>query len=152
MVNIKDPVKTTVEEISKFLDIKNVVVKAIETDDFLIIPVARTGMGFVAGNFDGEIGYSAKDMGSGGAGGVEPISIIVVNKGVTGPEGVEVLSLKAPEPISMKFNEIKNSVGNFMGQKRSKIKKKKEMDDEALKVAVEEVKKETTPKEPKITE
>ena len=48
-MNIGDPIKTTVEEIRKVLNIENVIGETIETDEFLLIPVTRMGMGFGAG-------------------------------------------------------------------------------------------------------
>lgn len=47
-MNIGDPIKTTVEEISKILKIENVVGERIETDKLLMIPVTRLGMAFGA--------------------------------------------------------------------------------------------------------
>ena len=48
-MDINDPIKTTVEEIRKVLNIENVIGEPVETDEFLMIPVTRMGMGFGAG-------------------------------------------------------------------------------------------------------
>ena len=48
-MDIDNPIKTTVEEIRKVLNIENVIGETIETDEFLMIPVTRMGMGFGAG-------------------------------------------------------------------------------------------------------
>ena len=53
-VKIEDPIKTTVEEIRKFLNIDNVIGETIETDEFLMFPVTRMGMGFGAGMGEGK--------------------------------------------------------------------------------------------------
>ena len=53
-LNIGDPIKTTVEEIRKVLNIENVVGETIETEEFLLIPVTRMGMGFGAGMGEGK--------------------------------------------------------------------------------------------------
>jgi uncharacterized spore protein YtfJ len=115
-VKIDDPIKTTVEEIRKFLNMENVIGKTIETDEFLIIPVTKMGMGFGAGMGDGKMdNNSMGGAGSGGAGGVEPISVLVVHKGVSGPEGVKVMSLQEPDQISRVIREIKDSAVEMMG-------------------------------------
>ena len=53
-MNIGDPIKTTVEEIRKVLNIENVIGKAIETDEVLMFPVTKMGMGFGAGMGEGK--------------------------------------------------------------------------------------------------
>ncbi len=133
-LNIGDPIKTTVEEIRKVLNIENVIGETIETDEFLLIPVTRMGMGFGAGMGEGK---GSEDMGSGagagagGAAGIEPIAMVVVHKGVKGPEGVKVMSLKAPDPLTRAIGEISNAAVEIMGQgskmMKEKGKKKKEV-------------------------
>jgi uncharacterized spore protein YtfJ len=53
-MDIDNPIKTTVEEIRKVLNIENVIGETIETDEFLMIPVTRMGMGFGAGMGEGK--------------------------------------------------------------------------------------------------
>ncbi len=136
-MNIGDPIKTTVEEIRKVLNIENVIGETIETDEFLLIPVTRMGMGFGAGMGEGK---GQDDMGAGGAGaggaaGIEPIAMVVVHKGVKGPEGVKVMSLKAPDPLSRAIGEISTAAVEIMehGSKMmmEKGKEKKEAKFEA---------------------
>jgi len=117
-LDINDPIKTTVEEIRKVLNIENVIGEPIETDEFLMLPVTRMGMGFGAGMGEGK---GQNDMGAGGAGaggaaGIEPIAMVVVHKGVKGPEGVKVLSLKAPDPLTRAIGEISNAAVEIMSQ------------------------------------
>ena len=126
-LNIGDPIKTTVEEIRKVLNIENVIGETIETDEFLLIPVTRMGMGFGAGMGEGK---GSADMGSGtgagagGAAGIEPIAMVVVHKGVKGPEGVKVMSLKNPDHLSRAISEIGNAAVEIMGQGSKMMKEK----------------------------
>lgn len=133
-MNIGDPIKTTVEEIRKILNIENVVGKTIETEDALLIPITKMGMGFGAGMGEGkgsETMGEAGGAGAGGAAGVEPIAVIVVFKGVSGPEGVKVMSLKAPDHLSRAIGEISHAAvdimaqGSKMMQEKGKERKKK---------------------------
>ena len=117
-MDIQDPIKTTVEEIRKVLNIENVVGKPIETDEMLMIPITRMGMGFGAGMGEGK---GADDMGgngagAGGAAGVEPVAAIVVFKGVSGPEGVKVMSLKEPDHMSRAISGIGTAAVEIMNQ------------------------------------
>ncbi len=117
-MNIGDPIKTTVEEIGKILKIENVVGKAIETDEVLIFPVTKMGMGFGAGMGEGKgmENMEGTGAGAGGAAGSEPIAVVVVYKGVSGPEGVKVMSLKAPDHLSRAIGEISNAAVEIMNQ------------------------------------
>ncbi|MBV1767922.1 MAG: sporulation protein, partial [Methanobacterium sp.] len=51
---MEDPIKTTVEELRKLLEINNFVGEPIETEDKMLIPVMKMGMGFGAGMGKGE--------------------------------------------------------------------------------------------------
>ncbi len=106
-MDIEDPIKTTVEEIRKVLNIDNVIGEVIETDDKTLIPVTRIGMGFGAGMGEGKApeNGAGSAAGAGGAAGIEPIAMIVVLKGIEGPEGVKVLTLSS-NPIAQALGEI----------------------------------------------
>ena len=125
-MNIGDPIKTTVEEIRKILNIENVVGKTIETDELVMFPITKMGMGFGAGMAEGKgtENMEGGGAGAGGAAGVEPISVVVVFKGVSGPEGVKVMSLKNPDHISRAIGELSNAAVEIM-DKGSKMMKEK---------------------------
>jgi uncharacterized spore protein YtfJ len=143
-LNIGDPIKTTVEEIRKVLNIENVIGETIETDEYLLIPVTRMGMGFGAGMGEGkgpENGGEGGAAGAGGAAGIEPIAMVVVHKGVKGPEGVKVMSLKAPDPLTRAIGEISNAAVEIMSQ-GSKMMKEKGKEKKTKKLEIKEEKKE----------
>ena len=137
-MDINDPIKTTVEEIRKVLNIENVIGEPIETDEFLMLPVTRMGMGFGAGMGEGkgmdQTGGSG--AGAGGAAGIEPIAMVVVHKGVKGPDGVKVMSLKTPDPLSRAIGEISNAAVEIMGQGSKMMKEKGKKNKEEKKVEV----------------
>ena len=142
-MKIEDPIKTTLEEIRKVLKIENVIGQTIETDEFLMFPVTRMGMGFGAGMGEGkgQADMGGSGAGAGGAAGIEPIAMVVVHKGVTGPEGVKVLSLKEPDKISRVIREIKDSAVEMMGSGCNMMQKNCD-DNEEKKL---ELKEESTP-------
>ena len=67
---------------------------------------------------------SGTGAGAGGAAGIEPIAMVVVHKGVKGPEGVKVMSLKNPDHLSRAISEIGNAAVEIMGQGSKMMKEK----------------------------
>lgn len=136
----ENPIKTTVEELRKLLEIQNFVGEAIETEDKLLIPVMKMGMGFGAGTGkgtgpDGNSGGSG--TGAGAAAGVEPVAMVVVTKGVTGPEGIRVLNLTSGSPLSKAIGELGTVITDVMKEGRPFMKKRMEEKKE-MKKEVEE--------------
>ncbi len=85
-----DKIKTTVEELRKLISVENVIGSPIETEDKILIPVMRMGVGFGAGgNVFGKEGSEAAGAGAG----VEPISMVLIPKKGNDAEGVRVLDL-----------------------------------------------------------
>ena len=79
-------IKTTVEELRKLISVDNVIGSPIETEDKILIPVMRMGVGF------GLFGNEGNDVAGAGAG-VEPISMVMIPKKGNDAEGVRVLDL-----------------------------------------------------------
>ncbi|CEA14508.1 GerW family sporulation protein [Methanobacterium formicicum] len=119
-MDIQDPIKTTVEEIRKVLNIENVIGEVIESEDKVMIPVTRMGMAFGAGigdqkgtsNEGGSLGAAA------GGAGIEPVAMVVVFKGQSGPEGVKMLPLKNPDPLTRAIGEVSNAIVDVMAEGR----------------------------------
>lgn len=110
-------IKTTVEELHKLINIDNVIGKPIETEDKVLIPVMRMGVGFGAGgNISGNDGTEAVGAGAG----VEPISMVMIPKKGNDAEGVRVLNLskgtetnKALTDLGLMISDlVKSYVGN----------------------------------------
>lgn len=83
-------IKTTVEELRKLINVDNVIGSPIETEDKILIPVMRMGVGFGAG--ESVFGNEGNDVAGAGAG-VEPISMVMIPKKGNDAEGVRVLDL-----------------------------------------------------------
>ncbi len=94
-----DTIKTTLNELSKIISSNSVIGDPIETEDKILIPVVKMGFGFGTG--------SGKDIGGTGAGGgVEPISMVVVSKGMEGAEGIRVLDIKKEDTANKALNNL----------------------------------------------
>ena len=83
-------IKTTVEELRKLINVDNVIGTPIETEDKILIPVMKMGVGFGAG--ENILGSEGSDAAGAGAG-VEPISMVMIPKKGNDAEGVRVLDL-----------------------------------------------------------
>ena len=83
-------IKTTVEELRRLINVDNVIGSPIETEDKILIPVMRMGVGFGAG--ESLLGNEGNDV-AGAAAGVEPISMVMIPKKGNDAEGVRVLDL-----------------------------------------------------------
>jgi len=136
-MDINDPIETTVEEIRKVLNIENVIGEVIESEDKILIPVTRMGMAFGAGMGEGRgtSNEGGSGAGAGGGAGIEPVAMVVVFKGVDGPEGVKVLSLKSADPLTRAIGEVGSAIVDVMAESRKmglgkKGKKTKEEESE----------------------
>lgn len=85
-----DNIRTTVEELRKLISVDNVIGSPIETEDKVLIPVMRMGVGFGVG--ENILGKEGNDAAGAGAG-VEPISMVMIPKKGNDAEGVRVLDL-----------------------------------------------------------
>jgi uncharacterized spore protein YtfJ len=141
-MDINDPIKTTVEEIRKVLNIENVIGEVIESEDKIMIPVTRMGMAFGAGMGEGK-GPNAQGgsgAGAGGGAGIEPVAVVVVFKGMSGPEGVKVMSLKSADPLSRAIGEAGSAIVNVMSEAGKMGKGKKGKADKKSEKAESETK------------
>ena len=98
-------IKTTVEELRKLVNVDNVIGSPIETEDKILIPVIRMGVGFGAGeNNPGEENNRISATGAGA--GVEPISMVMIPKKGNDAEGVRVLDLAKGTETNKAISDI----------------------------------------------
>ena len=111
-------IKTTVEELRKLINIKNVIGEPIETEDKILIPVMRMGVGFGVG--DNLMGKEGSDAAGAGAG-VEPISMVMIPKKGNDAEGVRVLNLSKGNDTNKALTDlgliISDLVKKYVGNK-----------------------------------
>ena len=98
-----ETIKATVEELRKLINVDNVIGTPIETEDKLLIPVMKMGVGFGAGeNILGSEGSEAAGAGAG----VEPISMVMIPKKGNDAEGIRVLDLNKGTETSKAIADI----------------------------------------------
>ncbi len=94
----EDAVKAAIDELSKTLSIKSIIGEPIEMEDKIILPVTKMGIGFGTGISRGVEEKSAGGItgSAGGGGGIFPVAVVVIFKGIKGPEGIRVIPLGKP--------------------------------------------------------
>ncbi|WP_298499654.1 GerW family sporulation protein [uncultured Methanobrevibacter sp.] len=100
---MSENIKATVEELRKLITVDNVIGSPIETEDKILIPVMRMGVGFGAGeNLFGKEGSDAAGAGAG----VEPISMVLIPKKGNTAEGVRVLDLSKGSETNKALSDL----------------------------------------------
>jgi uncharacterized spore protein YtfJ len=120
--------KALAEELSNVISTETVIGEPIIQEDKVLIPVTK--LGFAIGSGSGK--SSSKEAGGegtggGGGGGVEPIALIAVFKNIPGPEGVQILPLKAPSKMP---EVIEKAIESFANMQEKKNQPRQEMEEE----------------------
>ena len=100
---MSENIKITVEELHKLINVDNVIGTPIETEDKILIPVIKMGVGFGVG--ENLIGNEGSDAAGAGAG-VEPISMVMIPKKGSDSKGVRVLNLGKGNETNKAISDI----------------------------------------------
>lgn len=118
--NMSENIKLTVEELHKLINVDNVIGTPIETEDKILIPVMKVGLGFGVG--ENILGSEGGDAAGAGAG-VEPISMVMIPKKGNDAEGVRVLDLSKGTETNKAISDIglviTDLVKNFLDSQKS---------------------------------
>ena len=103
----------TVDQLARTLCASAVLGAPVEAGERVIIPVAEFGLGFGGGEGTGgeTAGKQSGGSGTGGGGGIAAVALIIVTKGVPGPEGIQVISLKKKSEIAEVITTLGETVG-----------------------------------------
>ena len=121
-------IKTTVEELRKLISVDNVIGTPIETEDKILIPVMKMGVGFGAG--ENILGGEGSDAAGAGAG-VEPISMVMIPKKGNDAEGVRVLDLSKGSETNKAISDIGLIITDLVKSFLDSQKSNDEYDDES---------------------
>jgi uncharacterized spore protein YtfJ len=105
-----EPIKTTVEELRKLVNIQNFIGEPIEVEDKVIIPVSKVGVAFGVGE-----NKSEKVLGgAAGGAGIEPVSMVVITKGVSGIEGIRNINLTEGNEVNKAISDLGLIIGDLI--------------------------------------
>ena len=108
---VEDTTKTTIQELQKVLSANNIIGAPVEMEDKIIVPITKMGMGFGTGSsHDSDKNVGGTSGGAGGGVGVFPVAVIIAVKGVSGHEGVRVVPIGMPNPLSEALGEIASAI------------------------------------------
>lgn len=126
-------VKSTVKELKELLNVKNFIGEAIETEDKVLIPFMKFGFGFGVGK-----GKSNENGGFGTASavGVEPVSVVVVDKKTGETEGVRVLNISKGTVANKAISDLGVVITDLVKEVLAKEKDKKDK-KESTKIDIE---------------
>lgn len=106
----ENPIKTTVEELRKLVNIQNFIGEPIEVEDKILIPVSKVGVAFGVGENNGEKVLG----GAAGGAGIEPVSMVVVTKGVSGIEGIRNINLTEGNEVNKAISDLGLILGDII--------------------------------------
>ncbi len=113
---MSENIRTTVEELRKLINVENVIGTPIETEDKILIPVIKIGVGFGVG--ENLLGKEEGNAAGAGAG-IEPISMVLIPKKGNTSEGVRVLDLSKGNETNKALSDlgliVSDLVKNYMG-------------------------------------
>ncbi len=117
--------RLTVDELEKLLSVNRIVGEPIDLGDKVIIGVSMFGFGFGAGSGSNETKKS-DGQGTGAGGGISPVALIVLHKNISGPEGIQVFSLRKKSGIAESIGTISETIAPQIVDLIKSYKKKKE--------------------------
>jgi uncharacterized spore protein YtfJ len=108
----EEMLQMTADELEKLLTPAHVMGQAVDLGDKAVIPVVEFGFGFGAGYADKKNagGGGGGGAGSGGGGGISPVALVIVHKDRSGPEGIQVLSLRKDNPVAQVISALSESL------------------------------------------
>jgi len=118
MEDIENMVKTTLSQIEKVLSSKTVVGEPITVGDTTLIPLLSVGFGFGAGGTGKSDAAAHPGGGTGGAGGLKPIAIIVVDKDGVRIEPIKSSVAAAIEKLGEKMPDVVERLADKWGEKK----------------------------------
>jgi len=122
MEDVENMVRTTISQIEKVLSSKTVIGEPITVGETTLIPLLSMGFGFGAaggaGKADAKQSGDGLKGGTGGAGGMRPIAIIVIDK-----EGVRIEPIKssvaaALEKLGEKVPGVVEKIADRWGERK----------------------------------
>ncbi|MGA9049394.1 MAG: spore germination protein GerW family protein [Dehalococcoidia bacterium] len=122
MEDVENMVKTTLSQIEKVLSSKTVVGEPIIVGDTTLIPLLSVGFGFGAAGGSGKSDIKQANEGlkggTGGAGGMRPIAVIIIDKDGVRIEPIKSSVAAAIEKLSEKVPGVVEKIADKWGERK----------------------------------
>lgn len=93
----EDLIREVSGNLKTLINAESVIGSPIDIGNRIVIPVTKFGLGFGAGIGNGGCGDGS---GGGGGGGIDTVAVIISHKDISGPEGIQIISLNRDNPIA----------------------------------------------------
>ena len=118
MEDIENMVKTTLSQIEKVLSSKTVIGEPITVGDTTLIPLLSMGFGFGAGGAGKADVDKQPGGGTGGAGGMRPIAVIIIDKDGVRIEPIKSSVAAAIEKLGEQVPGVVDKIAEKWGDKK----------------------------------
>lgn len=123
----EDLFEKSLNEVDRLIHEGSILGEPVEINGCTIVPVFGFGFGFGAGFGGNE--KAGQGGGAGAGGGLSPVALVIIDKAVKGIEGVRVVPVRKPGPVT----EAINAIGEEILPKVVEAIKKKEDEEEESK-------------------
>ncbi len=115
--------KNLVAELKKIVTTETVIGEPMTVEDKTIIPIIKVRVGFGAGTGGTTKPEGPSGGGSGAGASISPVALIVVFKGISGPEGIRLMSTEKPSALAKIIGEalpvVMEKIGGMRKQEPS---------------------------------
>ena len=118
MEDIENMVKTTLSQIEKVLSSKTVVGEPMIVGETTLIPLLSMGFGFGAGGGPKSEADKQAGGGTGGAGGMRPIAVIIIDKDGVRIEPIKSSIAAAIEKLGEQVPGVVEKIADKWGEKK----------------------------------
>ena len=116
MDTVETLMKTTVEELERLLNAKNVLGDPIDRENGTVIPIVSYGFGFgAAGGAGGEGATTGKGGMAGGGGGIKPVGAVIIDADGARVEGIKGMVASLADVIGDTATRVLKSTGRGGG-------------------------------------
>lgn len=121
MDTVERLMKTTVLELERLLNAKNVLGDPIDRENGTVIPLVSYGFGFgAAGGSGSEGGVDGKGGAAGAGGGIKPVGAIIIDADGARVEGIKGMMSSLAEVIGDTATKVIKSTTREVGKGKSK--------------------------------
>ena len=106
MQDVAKLLQSTVDELDKLLNAKNVLGEPIDRDGATVIPIVSYGFGFGAGSGTGPAGAQGSGMGTAAGGGIRPVGAIILDEGGARVEAIRSNAATMAEAIGSTVSKV----------------------------------------------
>jgi len=100
----EDLFEKSLNEVDRLIHEGSILGEPVEVNGCTIVPVFGYGFGFGAG-FGGS-DKNGQRGGAGAGGGLSPVALVIIDKAVKGIEGVRVVPVRKPGPVTEAINAL----------------------------------------------